>query len=82
MLICQPLFGNIQYKFLSIDINEWYNKFMTTDEWLTIAEAAKYLKLSTQSIRNYLKDKKMPAYRNGRVIRIKRTDLDAFFKKL
>jgi excisionase family DNA binding protein len=55
---------------------------MTTDEWLTIAEAANYLKLSTQSIRNYLKDKKLPAYRNGRVIRIKRTDLDAFFKKL
>jgi len=67
---------------LSIDINEWYDKFMTTDEWLTIAEAANYLKLSTQSIRNYLKDKKLPAYRNGRVIRIKRTDLDAFFKKL
>jgi len=51
------------------------------DEWLTIAEAAKYLKLSVPSIRNYLKSGKLSSYRFGRVIRLKRIDLDALFKK-
>jgi excisionase family DNA binding protein len=55
---------------------------MSIDEMLTIAEAAKYLKVSVPSIRNFLKDGRLPAYRNGKLIRIKRTDLDAFFKKL
>ena len=54
---------------------------MTTDEWLTIAEAAKYLKLSIPSIRIYVKSGKLQSYRNGHVIRIKRIDLDAFLKK-
>jgi excisionase family DNA binding protein len=51
------------------------------NEWLTIAEAAKYLKLSIPSIRNYLKSGKLSSYRFGRVIRLKRIDLDALFKK-
>jgi excisionase family DNA binding protein len=55
---------------------------MTTSEWFTVQEAAAYLKLTVQTIRSYVKSGKLPAYRNGRVIRIKRIDLDAFFKKL
>ena len=54
---------------------------MTTDEFLTISEAAKYLKLSIPIVRNYLKSGRLPGYRNGKLIRLKRTDLDAFFKK-
>ena len=54
---------------------------MTTDEWFTIPEAAQYLKLSVPSIRNYIKSNRLPSYRNGQVIRLKRTDLDAFLKK-
>jgi excisionase family DNA binding protein len=61
--------------------NECYNISMTTDEWLTIAEASKYIKLSIPSIRNYLKSGKLPTYRMGRTIRLKRSDLDALFKK-
>jgi len=54
---------------------------MFNEEWFTIAEAAKYLKVSIQSIRNFIKDNRLPSYRNGQVIRLKRTDLDAFLKK-
>lgn len=54
---------------------------MTIDEWLTIPEAAKYLKVSIPSIRNYIKSSRLSSYRNGHVIRLKRTDLDAFLKK-
>ena len=54
---------------------------MTIDEWLTIAESAKYLKVSVPSIRIYVKSDKLPSYRNGHLIRLKRIDLDAFLKK-
>ncbi len=49
-------------------------------EWMTIEEAAKYLKVSVQSIRNYIKSGKLPSYRHGRLIRLKQSDLDAFLR--
>jgi excisionase family DNA binding protein len=53
---------------------------MERDEWLTIEEAAKYLKLSIPAIRKYISNGKLKHYRNGRIIRIKKSDLDSFLK--
>jgi excisionase family DNA binding protein len=49
-------------------------------EWMTIEAAARYLKVSPQSIRNYIKRGTLPFYRQGRLIRIKQTDLDSFLE--
>jgi excisionase family DNA binding protein len=49
-------------------------------EWMTIEDAAKYLKVSVPSIRNYIKSGKLPSYRQGKLIRIKQSDLDTFLK--
>jgi len=55
---------------------------MGTDEWMTIEEAAAYLKVSRNTIRNYIKSKTLPSYHSGeRLIRIKRIDIDTFLKK-
>jgi len=53
---------------------------MESDEWLTIKEAAAYLKLSVSTIRKKIKLKQLPCYRQEHTIRIKRSDLDNFFK--
>jgi len=48
------------------------------EDWLTIEEAASYLKMSVGGIRKYVKNGKLPSYRQGRIIRLKTSDLDAF----
>lgn len=47
-------------------------------EWMTIDEAARYLKVSVPSIRKYVKSGKIPSYRQGYIIRLNKADLDAF----
>jgi excisionase family DNA binding protein len=46
------------------------------DQWLTVKEAAERLKLSVPAIRNYIRLGKLPHYRHGRVVRLKRSDVD------
>jgi len=48
------------------------------EEWMTIEESAKYLKMSVGGIRKYVKNGKLPSYRQGRIVRLKRSDLNAF----
>jgi len=48
--------------------------------WLTISEAAKYLRMSVPGIRKYIKLGKIPSYQQGRLIRLKASDLDAFME--
>ncbi len=47
-----------------------------TDDWLTVAEAAAYLKLSLETIRRYIRDHKLRATKVGRQWRIRREELD------
>jgi excisionase family DNA binding protein len=47
------------------------------EEWMTIKESAKYLKMSIPGIRKYVNNGKLPGYRQGRIIRLKLSDLDA-----
>ena len=46
------------------------------DEYLTINEIAEHLKLNAQTIRNLIDQRRLPAVRIGRRIRVRRTDLD------
>jgi excisionase family DNA binding protein len=50
-------------------------------EWLTIEDAAGYLKISIPTVRKYIRLKKLPCYRQGRIIRLKKEDLDNFLAK-
>ena len=49
-----------------------------TEEILTVREAARFLKVSVNSIRRYIRLGRLPAYRiaDERVLRIKRSDLE------
>lgn len=49
---------------------------MTT--WLTPVEAAEYLKCSDRTVRDAVKAGDIPAYRIGRLMRLKASDLDAW----
>ncbi len=50
------------------------------NEWLTIKEAAGHLKLSVPAIRKYIRLGKLLHYRHGRIVRLKRRDLDNFLE--
>lgn len=47
-----------------------------TDDWMTVQEAAAYLKLSIETVRRYLRDHKLKAVKIGRQWRIRREELD------
>lgn len=46
------------------------------DSFLTVAEVAELLKLNQQTVRNWIDQGSMPAFRIGRRVRIKQSDLD------
>lgn len=50
-------------------------------EILTLQEAAKLLKISDATLRNWIKGGRIPALKEGRAYRIKKEDLEKKFKK-
>jgi excisionase family DNA binding protein len=46
--------------------------------WMTRHEAANYLKVSMKTIDRWIRDGKLPAAKQGRIVRLRRDDLDAF----
>ena len=48
----------------------------STEEFLTVTEVASLLRLNEQTVRNWIDDKKLPAFRIGRRVRVARSDLD------
>lgn len=55
---------------------EW-GKIRRVDEFLTVAEVAAVLKVNQQTIRNWIDQGALPAYRIGRRVRIGRDDFQA-----
>jgi excisionase family DNA binding protein len=55
--------------------------YVDRDEWLTIEGSARYLNLSAGTVRKYVRFGRLPACRDRRVFKIKRSDLDLFLKK-
>lgn len=52
-----------------------------SEDWIDIAGAAEYLKVSVDTIRSWIKkDATFPAYKIGRLWRLRKTDLDNWVK--
>jgi excisionase family DNA binding protein len=47
-------------------------------EWLNTDQAARCLGVTTRTLYRFIDEGQVPAYRFGRVIRLKQTDVDAF----
>lgn len=60
---------------LIIGQNSWR---CALDEWVTLQEIADELKLHIETVREWVRTKRLPAYKVGRDYRVKRTDLNKF----
>jgi excisionase family DNA binding protein len=50
----------------------------TMQPWLTLEQIAEELQIHIETVRNLVRDKKLPAYKVGRVYRVKRDDFEKF----
>lgn len=50
----------------------------TPIQWLSTAEAAKYLGITPRTLYRFIDEGQIPGYRFGRVIRLKQDDVDVF----
>ncbi|HXH56115.1 helix-turn-helix domain-containing protein [Iamia sp.] len=48
------------------------------DEWLSTAEAGKAIGITPRTLYRFIDQGDLPAYRFGRVIRLKRSEVDTF----
>ncbi len=53
---------------------------LTGSEWLGTTATAKRLGITTRTLYRFIDEGQLPAYRLGRVIRIKNTDIDTFIE--
>ncbi len=54
---------------------------MPEDEFLTVEEVAKRLKVKEFTIRDWIRKGELPAYKVGRDYRIRKEDFEEFLKK-
>lgn len=54
---------------------------MTTDQYYTIEEVAKMLKVAYLTVYRWIQSGKLTAYKAGKQYRIEKVDLDKFMKK-
>ena len=47
---------------------------------LTTAEIAEYLSVTDQTVRRWVKDRELPAFKLGRELRVKESDLERFLE--
>ncbi len=52
-----------------------------SDEFLTVADIARILKLNQQTVRNWIDQGKLPAIHIGRRVRIRRSDFDRLLEQ-
>jgi excisionase family DNA binding protein len=55
---------------------------LSTLGYLSLADAATYTDLSVKTLRRRIADGTLPAYRTGRLIKIRRDDLDVLFRQI
>ncbi len=58
-----------------------YCAYMKINGYLSVNEAAELLKVDTESIYRWVRSGKLPAAKIGGLWRIRKSDIDAFFKK-
>jgi len=51
------------------------------EEYLTIEEIAKRLKVKPFTVRDWIRKQELPAYKVGRTLRVKKSDFEEFMKK-
>ena len=51
-----------------------------TDSWISVEEAAAYLGVTKETIRNWIKKTDIPAHRIGKLWKFKRSELDEWVK--
>ena len=49
---------------------------------MSLAEAAAYCSISTKTLRRRIAEGALPGYRTGRLIRVRRDDLDLLFRSI
>jgi excisionase family DNA binding protein len=49
-------------------------------EWMSTGDAADYLGVGLRTLYKFIDDGRVPAYKMGRVIRLKRHEVDAFIE--
>lgn len=52
-----------------------------TVDWLSTADAAQSLGITPRTLYRFINQGELPAYRFGRVIRVKRVDVEAFIEQ-
>lgn len=52
-----------------------------SDEWLSVEEVAQILKMDEETVRRWIRNRQLKAYRFGRDLRIRRDDFDRFVKE-
>lgn len=52
-----------------------------TDEWLSVEEVAQILKMDEETVRRWIRNRQLKAYKFGRDLRIRRDDFDRFVKE-
>ncbi len=55
---------------------------MTEEQYYSIKEVAKILKVAYLTVYRWIQNKKLPSFRAGKQYRIKKDDIDTFMKKL
>ena len=48
--------------------------------WLTLEQIAEELQIHIETVRGWVREKKLPAYKVGRIYRVKRPDFDKFLE--
>jgi excisionase family DNA binding protein len=56
------------------------NRSIRTREWLTMTEASELTKRHERSLRYYIADGRLPAYKLGREFRFRVEDVEALFR--
>ncbi len=49
--------------------------------WLTLEQIAEELQIHIETVRGWVREKKLPAYKVGRVYRVKRADFERFLEE-
>ena len=55
---------------------------LSTEGYVSLTDAATYTDLSTKTLRRRIADGTLPAYRAGRLIKIRCEDLNALFRQI
>ena len=53
-----------------------------TIDWMSTADAAEYLGVQSRTLYRFIDEGRLPAYRFGRVIRLKREDVGSLFSRV